>query len=98
MLSSMVVDALLTIRRDNAPLDLFMVEVMTMTHKLTAESRLVKGLVLDHGGRHPDMKKSFKNCFILTCNVNLEWEKSEINAVTIYSDTKTRDKVLIAID
>ena len=35
----------------------------------------VQGLVLDHGARHPDMKKRAENCFILTCNVSLEYEK-----------------------
>uniref|UniRef100_A0A6N2M4F5 T-complex protein 1 subunit zeta n=1 Tax=Salix viminalis TaxID=40686 RepID=A0A6N2M4F5_SALVM len=35
----------------------------------------VEGLVLDHGSRHPDMKRRAENCFILTCNVSLEYEK-----------------------
>ena len=30
---------------------------MHMIHKKATDSRLVKGLVLDHGGRHPDMPK-----------------------------------------
>ena len=38
-------------------------------------SRLVKGLVLDHGARHPDMKKRVTDAYILTCNVSLEYEK-----------------------
>jgi T-complex protein 1 subunit zeta len=42
------------------------------------------------------MRKHLKKCFILTCNVNLEWEKSEINAVTVYSDVKMRDKLVEA--
>ena len=74
-LTEIVTDAILTIRRDNQPVDLFMVEVMTMQHRLSTETKLVKGLVLDHGARHPDMKKRLENCFILTCNVSLEWEK-----------------------
>ena len=37
--------------------------------------RLVRGLVLDHGARHPDMKKRVANAYILTCNVSLEYEK-----------------------
>ena len=37
--------------------------------------RLVRGLVLDHGARHPDMKKRVENAYILTCNVSLEYEK-----------------------
>jgi hypothetical protein len=35
----------------------------------------VEGLVLDHGSRHPDMKRRAENCYILTCNVSLEYEK-----------------------
>ncbi|XP_048501605.1 leucine-rich repeat receptor-like serine/threonine-protein kinase BAM1 [Beta vulgaris subsp. vulgaris] len=35
----------------------------------------VEGLVLDHGSRHPDMKRRAENCYILTCNVSLECEE-----------------------
>jgi hypothetical protein len=35
----------------------------------------VEGLVLDHGSRHPDMKRRAENCYILTCNVSLEYEQ-----------------------
>ena len=38
--------------------------------------RLVRGLVMDHGARHPDMKKRVENAYILTCNVSLEYEKT----------------------
>lgn len=31
----------------------------------------------DHGARHPDMPKKLKKCYILTCNVSLEYEKTE---------------------
>lgn len=48
-----------------------MVEIMHMVHKLASNTKLVRGLVLDHGGRNPDMPKSLKNCYILTCNVSL---------------------------
>lgn len=30
---------------------------MHMKHKMATETRLVKGIVMDHGGRHPDMPK-----------------------------------------
>lgn len=33
------------------------VEIMHMRHKLDQDTRLVRGLVLDHGARHPDMPK-----------------------------------------
>lgn len=57
-----------------------MVEIMHMVHKLSSETRLVKGLVLDHGARHAEMPKHLKNVYILTLNVSLEYEKTEINS------------------
>ena len=49
-LTEIVVDAVNTIIRDDR-IDLHMIEVMHMQHKMSTESRLVRGLVLDHGGR-----------------------------------------------
>lgn len=48
---------------------------MHMKHRQATETRLIKGLVLDHGARHPDMPKKVENAFILTCNVSMEYEK-----------------------
>lgn len=70
-LDQILVDAVTCIKNENEPLDLFMIEIMHMKHRLSTDTRLVKGLVLDHGGRHPDMPKLISNCFILTCNVSL---------------------------
>lgn len=58
------------------PIDLHMVEIMKMQHKSDTDTRLVRGLVLDHGTRHPDMPKRLENAFILTLNVSLEYEKT----------------------
>jgi len=80
-LAEIVVDAILTIRVPGKPVDLFMVEIMTMLHKTANETKLVKGLVLDHGARHPDMKKKVTNAYILTCNVSLEYEKRFVSLV-----------------
>ena len=55
-----------------------MVEIMEMQHRTEGDSRLVRGIVLDHGGRHPSMPKSLKNAYILTCNVSLEYEKTYV--------------------
>ena len=44
-----------------------------------AETELIRGLVLDHGARHPDMPKFVKKCYILNLNVSLEYEKTEVN-------------------
>ena len=58
------------------PLDLHMIEIMKMQHRTASETQLVRGLVLDHGARHPDMPKRLENAFILTLNVSLEYEKT----------------------
>ncbi|KAJ2850628.1 T-complex protein 1 subunit zeta [Coemansia brasiliensis] len=89
-----VVDAVLAIRTEGQPIDLFMVEIMKMQHRTATDSRLVRGLVLDHGARHPDMPKRLKNCFILTLNVSLEYEKTEINSGFFYSSAEQRDRLI----
>merc|ERR1712135_209378 len=60
-LTEIVVDAVLAIKSDNEPINLHMVEIMEMQHKLDCDTTLIKGLVMDHGARHPDMKKSEVN-------------------------------------
>lgn len=49
---------------------------MEMQHVSDIETKLVRGLVMDHGARHPDMPKSVKNAFVLIMNVSLEYEKT----------------------
>eukprot|EP00747_Dinoflagellata_sp_TGD_P161750 gnl/TRDRNA2_/TRDRNA2_178581_c0_seq1.p1 gnl/TRDRNA2_/TRDRNA2_178581_c0~~gnl/TRDRNA2_/TRDRNA2_178581_c0_seq1.p1 ORF type:complete len:573 (-),score=135.40 gnl/TRDRNA2_/TRDRNA2_178581_c0_seq1:136-1740(-) len=93
-MSEAVVDAVRCIKRDNEPLDLHMVEIMHMKHKLVTDTQLIKGLVLDHGARHPDMPKKSENCYILTLNVSLEYEKSEVNAGFFYNSADQRDKLV----
>ena len=95
-LSELVVDAVETIRVPDQPIDLHMVEIMCMQHKSDMESMCVKGLVLDHGPRHPDMKKRSEKCFILTCNVSLEYEKSEVNSGFYYSTAQQRESLVEA--
>lgn len=65
-----------------------------MQQRLASETKLVKGLVMDHGARHPDMPRALRNAYILTCNVSLEWEKTELDSVTQYSDPATRDALV----
>lgn len=69
---------------------------MHMSHKLANETKLIKGLVLDHGARHPDMPKYLKKCFILTANVSLEYEKTEVNSQFFYSNAQEREKLLLS--
>jgi T-complex protein 1 subunit zeta len=89
-----VVDAVKCIKKPDAPLDLQMVEVLHMRHKLVTDTKLIRGMVLDHGSRHPDMPKRLENCYILTCNVSLEYERSEVNAGFFYSSAEQRDKLV----
>ena len=72
------VDAVLAVRQGDKPVDLHMVEIMEMQHKTSTETSLVRGLVLDHGSRHPDMPKRVENAYILTCNVSMEYEKRSV--------------------
>ncbi|KAJ6707699.1 CHAPERONIN [Salix viminalis] len=95
-LTDIVVNSVLCIRKPEEAIDLFMVEIMHMRHKFDVDTRLVEGLVLDHGSRHPDMKRRAENCFILTCNVSLEYEKSEINAGFFYSNAEQREAMVAA--
>lgn len=92
----MVTDAVLTVKRPGKPLDILMIEQMEMITKDALDSRLVKGLVLDHGARHPDMPKSLRNCYVLILNVSLEYEKSETNASFVYSTAQERDELVAA--
>lgn len=95
-LTDIVTDSVLTIKRPGEPLDLHMVEIMHMRHKLTTDSKMVRGLVLDHGARHPDMPKRVENAFVLTCNISLEYEKSEVNSGFFYSNAEQREKLVAA--
>ncbi|KAJ1729723.1 T-complex protein 1 subunit zeta [Coemansia biformis] len=89
-----VVDAVLAVRQEGRPIDLFMVETMKMQHRTATDSRLVRGLVMDHGARHPDMPKRLRNCFVLTLNVSLEYEKTEVNSGFFYSSADQRDRLI----
>jgi len=93
-----VVDAVLAIRRDdedNDP-DLHMIEIQQMEHESDMDTRLVRGIVLDHGGRHPDMPKTVENAYILICNVSLEFEKTEVNSGLFYKTASERERLLQA--
>jgi len=96
LLTDIVVEAVLAVRQEGAPIDLHMVEIMEMQHRSEADTKLVRGLVLDHGGRHPDMPKRLENCYILTCNVSLEYEKTEVNSGFFYKSAEDREKLVVA--
>ncbi|KAI0049838.1 chaperonin-containing T-complex zeta subunit Cct6 [Auriscalpium vulgare] len=105
-LAESVVDAVIAIKpppppkdakdQYRVPIDLHMVEIMKMQHRVASETQLVRGLVLDHGARHPDMPKRVENAYILTLNVSLEYEKTEVNSGFFYSSAEQREKLVEA--
>jgi len=95
-LAEVCVDAVACIFNEGQPIDLHMVEIMAMQHKLRSDTQFVSGIVMDHGTRHPDMPKRLENCFILTCNASLEHEKTEINAEWAYANAEMKEKMVKA--
>jgi len=97
-LAESVVDAVLAIRKndDDSEPDLHMVEIMEMIHESDMDTKFIRGLVLDHGGRHPDMPRHVENAYILTCNVSLEFEKTEVNSGLFYKTAAERERLLQA--
>lgn len=66
----------MTIRQEGVPIDAHMVEMQALKHRLGIDTKLVRGLVLDHGPRHPDMPTHVENAFIFTCSLEMEYEKT----------------------
>ena len=79
---------------DDSPHDLHRIEILDMEQKMGTDSRFINGLVLDHGGRHPDMPKVLHNCHIMTCNVTFEYEKSEVHSGFFYTNADEREKLV----
>lgn len=99
-LCDILVDAVQTIRKapeegkKEKEIDLHMIEIMHMQHKMSTESKLVRGLVLDHGGRYSDLPSSMENCYILCLNVSLEYEKTEVHSGFFWSNAEQREKLI----
>ncbi|AWU76953.1 T-complex protein 1, zeta subunit [Pichia kudriavzevii] len=96
VLTPIVVDAVLNVLDRSNPklMDLHMIEIMSMMHETATKTEFIKGLVLDHGARHPDMPRRVKNAHILILNVSLEYEKTEINSGFYYSNAEQREKLI----
>ena len=92
-LTDIIVEAVDTIKKGDQ-IDLHMIEIMHMQHKMSTESRLIKGLVLDHGGRHEGMPTRLENCYIMTLNVSLEYEKTEVHSGFFWSNAEQREKLI----
>ena len=93
-LCDILVDAVQTIKKPDEPLDLHMIEIMHMQHKMSTESKLVRGLVLDHGARYSDLPSDLENCYILCLNVSLEYEKTEVHSGFFWSNAEQREKLI----
>lgn len=89
-----VVDAIQTILQPDLPLDLNRVEILTQTRQHSTDSRFVRGIVLDHGGRHPDMPNEMKNVHMMVCNLSLEYEQTETQAGFVYSTAEEREALV----
>ncbi|CAO1617558.1 unnamed protein product [Parajaminaea phylloscopi] len=76
------------------PIDLHMIEIMKMQHRTETDTQLVRGLVLDHGARHADMPRRVEDAYVLTLNVSLEYEKTEVNSSFFYSSAEQREKLV----
>ncbi|CCD13390.1 unnamed protein product [Trypanosoma congolense IL3000] len=96
-LAEAVVDAVLAIvPQDGREIDLHMVEVMHMKHRLSSDTRFVNGIVMDHGGRNQNMPKYLENAYILVCNVSLEYERSELNTGFYFKDPAEKARMVTA--
>lgn len=92
-LAEMLVGAVRTVTQHGAP-DLKMLEIMKMpSAHASSPLRLVQGLVLDHGGRHPMMPKRLTNVFVLCTNISFEYEKPELNAQFYYARAEDKMKM-----
>lgn len=93
-LSKIIVESIKIIKKEKEMIDLFMVEIQSIKSKFTTNTQLIKGLVMDHGTRHPGMPHDIRNVFVLTCNVSLEYEKSEVNSSVFYSNVQQRNEMV----
>jgi T-complex protein 1 subunit zeta len=76
------------------PIDLTRIEILTLERSHVNETRFIKGLVLDHGARHPDMPDVLHNVYILTGNFSLEYEQTETSTNFVYQTAAEREKLV----
>ncbi|KAI5186792.1 T-complex protein 1 subunit zeta [Nematocida homosporus] len=95
--AEILISAVKTVTNQDNSVDLKMLEVMKMVNIDSIEPlRLIKGLVLDHGGRHPMMPKKLQNVFILCTNLSFEYETTEIKSQFYYKNT--REKMAMEVE
>jgi len=64
LLTESIVDGVQAIQQEGKPLDLFMVEMMTMQHKTSAETQYIPPT--QHSARGPDCRAVLSLCCVLT--------------------------------
>lgn len=89
-LAKYLVQAVTCIHTPGKQIDLHMIERMHIEHKMGSDTEFVKGLVLDHGPRNENMKRDIHNCYILTCNVSLEYDKTEVKTKWTFDSAQKR--------
>lgn len=96
VLTPIITDSVMQVMNPSNPkeIDLHMIEIMAMMHQTSTDTQFIKGLVLDHGARHPDMPKKVQNAHVLILNVSLEYEKTEVNSGFFYSNAKQREQLI----
>eukprot|EP00917_Polyrhabdina_sp_WS-2016_P028156 GHVP01060069.1.p1 GENE.GHVP01060069.1~~GHVP01060069.1.p1 ORF type:complete len:531 (-),score=129.36 GHVP01060069.1:187-1779(-) len=94
LISEMCTDSVISIQDEKGNIDLHRIEIVRMQRKVASESRIIKGLVLDHGARHSGMPSELRNCYVLILNVSLEYEKTEVNSSFLYSTAEQKDKLV----
>eukprot|EP00792_Barthelona_sp_PAP020_P007851 TRINITY_DN3174_c1_g1_i10.p1 TRINITY_DN3174_c1_g1~~TRINITY_DN3174_c1_g1_i10.p1 ORF type:complete len:565 (+),score=197.54 TRINITY_DN3174_c1_g1_i10:29-1696(+) len=94
-LSEICVDAVRSIDGPEG-IDLHMIERMNMQHRMASNTQLIRGCVLDHGPRHPSMPTDLENCFILTMNITLEYEKTTVNSSLVFENAEKREELVKA--
>lgn len=74
-------------------IDLATIEILIMQHHSDLDTSLIRGIVMDHGWRHQELKTSrFERCYTLTLNIPLEYEKAEVNTEYFYKSAEEKVK------
>jgi len=91
--ANIVVDAVLTIYNEGKIVDLDRFEMLQINTRTESDSKWIRGIVLDHGARHPDMPKIINNALILLCNINLEYERPTTNSSISYDSIEEKERI-----
>ncbi|XP_055490357.1 T-complex protein 1 subunit zeta-like [Leucoraja erinacea] len=90
-LTQLVVEAVMAISHRREPVDLRLVGLVEMSQGMELDTTLVKGLVLEHGARHPGMRRRVEDAFILGLNMALELGRPRDNASCFHKDVEDRE-------